>query len=245
MEKKTYIDSVFIKKANERFNFKYNYSNLDYIDDKHTINVKCPIHGEFQVNPLLHLKGAGCLKCKYHYLQKEKTEDKIYLIMRGHRVHNNKYTYERVINFSLPDAFIEINCPKHGYFWQNKWNHFNGSGCPVCRNEKFGWEYSKWKKAGKLSKNFNGFKLYIIEFFNENEKFIKIGKTYNEVEKRIESIPYNYNLIKIEYGDALYISKKENELHNKFKTFKYIPNKKFGGMHECFNINVLDFIDYE
>lgn len=85
--------------------------------------------------------------------------------------------------------------------------------------------------------------MYIIECFNENEKFIKIGKTYRTLYQRFRSnfLPYKYNSIKIfNFEDAKSCSKFETNLHNEFKEFKYNPLIKFGGDMECFSIEVLD-----
>ncbi len=85
--------------------------------------------------------------------------------------------------------------------------------------------------------------MYIIECFNDNEKFIKIGKTYRTLHQRFRSnfLPYKHNSIKVfNFGDAKSCSEFETNLHNKFKKFKYSPLIRFGGDMECFSIEVLD-----
>jgi hypothetical protein len=59
--KKTLLE--FIKEANKVHNSKYDYSKVDYINNKKEVCIICPIHGEFYQSPISHLKGNGCQKC--------------------------------------------------------------------------------------------------------------------------------------------------------------------------------------
>lgn len=54
----------FIQKANEIHNNKYDYSKVDYKNNKTYINIICPKHGEFIQLPRHHLEGRGCPSCK-------------------------------------------------------------------------------------------------------------------------------------------------------------------------------------
>jgi hypothetical protein len=40
----------------------------------------------------------------------------------------------------------------------------------------------------------------------------------------------------IESSDGSYIWDLEKRVHKKFKKYKYLPNKEFGGMYECFSL---------
>ena len=61
----------FIEKANIIHNFKYDYSNTDYINNYTKIKIRCPVHGEFIINPSNHLSGHGCKKCNHGSYTKE------------------------------------------------------------------------------------------------------------------------------------------------------------------------------
>jgi hypothetical protein len=58
---KTTID--FINQANKVHNFKYNYSESNYIKSNLKIKILCAEHGIFEQAPYSHLKGIGCPKC--------------------------------------------------------------------------------------------------------------------------------------------------------------------------------------
>ena len=53
----------FINKANKVHDNKYDYSLVDYKNNKIKIIIICPTHGEFYQNPNDHLQGRGCPKC--------------------------------------------------------------------------------------------------------------------------------------------------------------------------------------
>lgn len=55
---------IFIEKARKRYGDKYDYSKVDYVDEKTKVCVICPIHGEFLVSPNNHLNGIECHICK-------------------------------------------------------------------------------------------------------------------------------------------------------------------------------------
>ena len=54
----------FITKANLVHNNKYEYSRVEYFNDRTKIKIICPIHGEYTQRPIAHLQGCGCQKCK-------------------------------------------------------------------------------------------------------------------------------------------------------------------------------------
>ena len=50
------------------------------------------------------------------------------------KIHNNKYDYSKT-NYINCRTKITIICPKHGEFEQLPNNHWQGAGCPKCKNE--------------------------------------------------------------------------------------------------------------
>lgn len=121
-------NEYFIQKSNEIHQNKYDYSKTDLTkrDEKGKIIVICPIHGEFKVNPTLHLKGQNCPKCKG---KGNNIDD---LIKKANEIHNNKYDYSKVI-FSKMHNKVTIICPIHGEFEQTLSKHISKKqGCPKC-----------------------------------------------------------------------------------------------------------------
>ena len=115
----------FLKKANILYDYKYDYSNIDYVNNDTNIDILCKTHGVFTQSPSNHLK-YGCNKCK-------PKSDKYYLdfINKSNEIHNNKYTYIKE-SFTNIKSKVSIICTKHGKFEQIAASHKYGSKCPKC-----------------------------------------------------------------------------------------------------------------
>ena len=127
-------NNIFIEKARQIHNDKYDYSKVNYVNSRTKVCIICPTHGEFWQTPHNHLKGYGCAECgkEKSHLSKITTED---FIVKSKEIHGNKYDYSKAC-YKTCDIKVCIICPEHGEFWQTPSNHINGSGCPKCANEK-------------------------------------------------------------------------------------------------------------
>lgn len=235
----------FIDKANLLHNNFYDYSNTNYIKSSQKVDIICPKHGNFSITPNSHLgirRGGGCIKC-YRERQTGTFED---FLKNAIATHGDKYEYH-FSDYEGSKSKIKIFCKKHqSYFIQSSTRHTQGQNCPLCANEvrsksqqncANNWKPYEWEHRGKMSKNFTGFKVYIIECWNNDEIFYKIGKTYVNIDKRFPSkitMPYNYKILKIFEGSANEMSNLEYKLQKSNKINKYIPNIDFNGKHECY-----------
>lgn len=232
----------FIIEAIKVHGDKYNYSKVCYINKKTKVIIGCLIHGDFEQNAHNHLRGNGCPICGEKNSLKKRTNTKEEFIQRAKKIHENKFSYEKVVYLNS-HSYVEILCSKHGSFFQKPYAHIiNKQGCPKCYDAERkiiapSWTITNWINASKRSKTFDSFKLYVIRCYNETENFIKIGRTYNTIEKRFSGgqLPYNYEVLKIIKSDnGEYIYNLENRVKRKFNSLKYEPKIKFGGMNECF-----------
>ncbi len=217
----------------------YDYSKVRYISMHEKVHVICKEHGDFLVTPANHRQGRGCPSCANikRYANRRHTLDDILKAFK--EVHSITYNYDEV-HYQGDGIKVKITCNKHGIFLQTPGSHKQGNGCPKCASEANNstWSYSAWQKAGEASKNFTGFKVYIIECWNEKERFFKIGRTFVHIGKRFSTsnrFPYEYKVLKVIEGSALYICQLEAELHKLNKKYKYLPSKEFGGRQECFS----------
>jgi predicted nucleic acid-binding Zn-ribbon protein len=240
----------FIRRAKEKHGNRYDYSKVVFSTLKDKVTIICKEHGEFMQTANDHVLYRGCPKCGVLKRVKSKTKDTEWFINKASKLHSNKYLYDKTVYKKAAEK-VTITCPEHGDFQQKPIQHTTGQGCPDCgiqkvtevkRNspDKNMWSYSNWKKAGEGSKHFDGYKLYIIECSDLNgEMFIKVGKTYNKVSERFRgaNIPYEWKLVKVIEGSALYISKLEEELHKNLKSsgYGYRPKIQFNGASECYN----------
>jgi len=84
--------------------------------------------------------------------------------------------------------------------------------------------------------------IYIIECYNDNEIFIKVGYTTMKIKNRFYNLPYKYKVIKTVEINKMALFEYEQAIHNLVKEYKYYPKIKFDGYTECYNLNVLDSV---
>ena len=119
-----------IKKFKEIHGNKYDYSKVEYVNNKTKVCIICPEHGEFWQSPDTHLKGCGCPKCA----GKNTTTQEF--IEKSREVHGNKYDYSKV-EYVNNKTKVCIICPEHGEFWQTPSHHLKRKqGCPSCSGNK-------------------------------------------------------------------------------------------------------------
>jgi len=230
------------------------YSNLEYKNSTSKINLICKTHGEFSLLATSHItKKQGCPKCS-----KEKPSKRLIGVenfkKKCKKKHNNFYDYSLVTEYTSQYNNVRIKCPIHGEFIQTAKDHMRGAGCTECAKLKIsksrgenptGWDYTRWKDASVISKRFDSYKVYILECYDENEGFIKIGRTYQEVSKRFRTkgmMPYNYRILREIVDNAITVCNLEAELKSLCRNYKYIPTKDFNGKCECYTKECLETI---
>lgn len=159
----------------------------------------------------------------------DKTE---YFINQARDKHGSKYDYSKTKYVRGKDKIVII-CPEHGEFIQKAEAHLEGRGCKSCANEiTGGWTKSHYIEASKGREAL----VYVIECWNDTERFYKIGRTYNNVAVRFHSgMPYEYKVLKEFKGSAGYAYDEELRLQRMNKSNKYMPLIQFNGRHECFS----------
>ena len=125
----------FIEKARRVHGNKYDYSKVEYINNKTKVCIICPEHGEFWQIPNSHLGGKGCHACANLRISLARKKDTASFIMEADSVHKGKYNYSNV-EYKDSQTKVCIICPNHGEFWQTPANHLYGIGCPKCGKEK-------------------------------------------------------------------------------------------------------------
>jgi hypothetical protein len=120
---------TIIKRANKVHNNKYDYTKIEYVNNKTKVKIVCPIHGTFLQRMDKHLSGESCPSCSP--TKKITQED---FLSRCKEKHGDKYDYSKVIYTTIKEK-VTIICRKHGEFNQKSCLHLSGSGCRVCGYE--------------------------------------------------------------------------------------------------------------
>ncbi|MFW1815775.1 hypothetical protein ACG9X6_14105 [Acinetobacter guillouiae] len=218
----------FIDKAKFAHGDKYDYSKVDYQDNKTKVIIICKLHGEFQQQPNHHTAGHGCIVCSG---KKKLTKQEF--VKRSIEIHGNRYDYTESVYYKTTEK-IKIKCLKHGFFEQVANSHLTGSGCPRCFHSSLSRDsYQKLcseKHEGKSH-------LYIIRCFNALESFYKIGITSQGTKDRFSvksKMPYEFEEIRFIEDRASLIWDLEKKIHKLLKSLKYSPKIGFAGMSECY-----------
>ena len=126
----------FINKGKLIHGNKYDYSKVEYVNNKTKVKIICPIHGEFEQVPTSHLNAkCGCPNCgsiKKSFNNRKTLEE---FIDEAKLVHGDRYDYSK-IEYKTTNDTIEIICKLHGNFFQKAYKHLQNQGCPICKESK-------------------------------------------------------------------------------------------------------------
>ena len=148
----------FIDKSIKTHGDKYDYSEVNYINNKTKVKIFCKEHnGYFKQRPVDHISGSKCGIC-YGTLQSNTEE----FIKKAKKIHGKRYDYSE-INYKSAIINIKIICKEHGQFLQTPNNHLSGRNCGKCSNT-----YSLSKK--ELIDIFNEEHIYEYKYDLDNYK---------------------------------------------------------------------------
>jgi len=158
----------FIKKAQEIYGNKYDYSKVNYINNTTPITITCKKHGDFQLKPAYHLYNSECKICskeRYNSVYLDKFKKK------ANEIHNSKYNYSKS-TYEASFKSTTIICPTHGEFQQVINDHLQGCGCPSCASELLNYSSS--------------YELELLNFIKEHNPHIGYIERYKLKNKEID-----------------------------------------------------------
>jgi len=120
----------FITRSVYKHGVKYDYTLVDYTNNKSKVKIICPEHGIFEQIARSHLNGSGCYECLPNF---KYTEEEI--INKFNEVHNNRYDYS-LVEYKNSHQKVSIICKKHGIFKQKPFKHIQNQGCSTCKLSK-------------------------------------------------------------------------------------------------------------
>ena len=112
---KSLTTQEFIERARKVHGDKYDYSKVEYVNNRVKLCIICPIHGEFWQTPNAHLNGQGCSMCGRISQTKKRALSKETFITKARKVHGDKYDYSKV-EYVNNRTKVCIICKKHGEF---------------------------------------------------------------------------------------------------------------------------------
>lgn len=123
----------FIEEAIRIHGNKFDYSLVEYANNKQLITVICPVHGNVRIRPNRHLiSPTGCMKCSDEstgILSRKSHDD---FIKECINKHGDKYDYSQTVYIS-ETVPIEVICKIHGkYSTMPPCHNRKGHGCRKC-----------------------------------------------------------------------------------------------------------------
>ena len=229
----------FVKEARAIHGHLYEYPDQIYEGGKAKVEIICGIHGPFSQRGEVHLAGGRCVKCADIAIGLAQRMTLKQFIKSATLLHQSKYSYERT-HYELSNKHVEIKCPYHGTFQQTPSQHLSGRGCPRCADEirNLGDTAANIRSEGR---KIDG-SLYVVEMFDEDEQFFKVGITGQPLEKRLQ---YFLPLYDLELINSIQLDLVDAYMHEQ-ATLKllaanaYRPKMYFGGATECLSVNPLE-----
>lgn len=159
--------SEFIAKAQAVHGSKYDYSQVNYINNRTKINIICPEHGPFWQIPQNHIKNShGCklcgIKAGQHKMHEEYTKFKSEY-QKLYPAHDLK----EPTTFSPKFRFTFI-CAEHGDFVSSPLEIMNSWQCPKCNNKSIPAHY-----LDKLQQTYPHFD-YSSSIFTDRDSEIEV-----------------------------------------------------------------------
>lgn len=220
----------FIKQLEEMYLDKYDFSKItEYKNNKTKVVIIDKLGIEYNVR-------LNDLQQGYEPTVLSAVNKTDWFIKQSKSIFHDKFNYSNTI-YNGAYKYTQLICNKCNLeFGVLSRNHLGiKTGCPNCfKLEMPGCYPSLIKKTpDKLTY------LYFVKLFNNEEEFFKIGLTTNKkINKRMNQIPYKYEIIKVKFGKAIDMFKLEQRIHNymRNKNLDYQPKIFFAGYTECFKL---------
>lgn len=231
----------FILKARKVHGQKYNYSKVDYKNNRTKIIISCEEHGVFLQTPNDHLAGYGCKECGTKKRAESKTKSHEEFVTHAIQKTGNVEAVYKYDVYKGEKHKFKFYCPKcNTKYEQSPRNHLNGDGCPICANQNRSRNWLRLYEESPIGKQQGYF--YILKFKHKSKdiKFIKIGITKHTIEHRYKGIMYrdfDFEVLKLQQTTMLEAAQIEQDYLTKYKEHKFNFPKDiiFHGRTECFN----------
>ena len=123
----------FVEKAKQIYGEKYNYSKVEYKNNKTKVIITCPKHGDFSMRPDNFLHNHGCPKCGAEQRSQSSRWSTEKFIEESKKIYGERFSYEET-KYEKYNEKVIITCPKHGNFSITPSNFLAGHNCPHCSN---------------------------------------------------------------------------------------------------------------
>lgn len=137
------LKNSFIARANAKYENKFDYSQVYYVDDNTKVKIICPEHGDFWQSPHVHIYSKyGCPKCAGQEVVEGRRKTTEQFIEEAKKVWGDKFTYDHV-KYVDAETKVLVTCPIHGDFLTRPSDFLRKHGCPKCKGARTSEENTK------------------------------------------------------------------------------------------------------
>ena len=204
----------FVEKARSIHGDKYDYSKVEYTNNRTQVEIICKEHGSFFQKPYYHLKGCGCFPCsrnRANDMMRHSTED---FIKKAKEIHGDRYDYSKVEYVTI-NKNVTIICKEHGEFQQTPYSHLKSNGCNKCTFRDLGVsQRSNTEDFIQKARDIHGdiYDYSLVEYTKNDSKVIIICPIHGEFQQTPKlhiqgsicyKCTYNTSKMEIEFVDFI------------------------------------------
>jgi hypothetical protein len=134
-DKQRLTTESFIEKAKQRHGALYDYSQVNYITQKHKVTIICQEHGRFEQSPNNHLFGNGCPHCVPDKLSAKFSFTTEQFVTKAQSIHQDKLDFSKSV-YKNSHHRVLVTCPSHGEFFVKARHILLGIGCSKCGRDR-------------------------------------------------------------------------------------------------------------
>ena len=167
----------FLEKAIQIHGKKYDYSKVEYVNNKTKVIITCPIHGNFEQTPKNHLLGQGCPLCGIEKIKESSKNNYGGLLSLSKQRFNDEYEFPNIKDeYENSHSIITIKHKPCGTIFQKiAGDHLTSKygGCPCLR------KYDKPKLS--IEEKIQNFLNNSLQRFGDVYEYPNIEKEYKDV----------------------------------------------------------------
>ena len=171
----------FIKKSIKVFGKTYDYSSVDYINQRTKVKIRCIKHDlQFEQIPYVFLQGIGCSKCSKENIDSKRSDETLIKIRNYVKKLEGKCLSEE---YNTNEKNLQFEC-KYGHQFHRTWGQIKTKKrwCPECsRKEKKNKSIDIF--IAKAKKIHNDNYDYSKTKYTDNDKVSVICKVHGEFEQ--------------------------------------------------------------
>ena len=101
----------FVNKAKKIHGDRYDYSKVNFINNRTKVVINCPLHGDFTQTPKNHLRGQGCPKCGKEYARTCHSGDYTSFVNEVKSRFGDRYSFPNIeVEYENSHSKVTVKC---------------------------------------------------------------------------------------------------------------------------------------